>query len=243
MTTYTVTGPDGKDYSIDGPAGATQEQVVAQIQKNMPTGGAHGGVQPPSGLGDLWNRALSNLPQTVQKQAAALLPAWGHNDPSYSPYKPAQPDNMPNDAINPVGNDAQMVGATVAAGGLGGMAAIGKNMLDRAQAAKPPGPIPNVPQANVSQMPTQGSYGAQMAQNTGQAPSSPIPTQPGHMSAANYRQMMGLTPPGSSNPMAPMTAPVSTLPQTLGSIGHGVSHILPFPFNHLARTGLNLLGV
>jgi hypothetical protein len=36
MTTYTITGPDGRDYSIDGPPGATQEQVVAQISANMP---------------------------------------------------------------------------------------------------------------------------------------------------------------------------------------------------------------
>lgn len=32
MTTYTITGPDNKTYSIDGPPGATQEQVIAQIQ-------------------------------------------------------------------------------------------------------------------------------------------------------------------------------------------------------------------
>lgn len=35
MPTYTITGPDGKDYSIDGPAGATQEQVVSAIQSRM----------------------------------------------------------------------------------------------------------------------------------------------------------------------------------------------------------------
>jgi hypothetical protein len=32
MPTYSITSPDGKTYSIDGPAGATQEQVIAQIQ-------------------------------------------------------------------------------------------------------------------------------------------------------------------------------------------------------------------
>ena len=32
MTTYTMTGPDGKDYSIDGPPGASQEEVRAQMQ-------------------------------------------------------------------------------------------------------------------------------------------------------------------------------------------------------------------
>lgn len=32
MPTYSITSPEGKVYSIDGPAGATQEQVIAQIQ-------------------------------------------------------------------------------------------------------------------------------------------------------------------------------------------------------------------
>jgi hypothetical protein len=35
MPTYTITGPDGKDYSIDGPEGATQDQVVAAIQEQL----------------------------------------------------------------------------------------------------------------------------------------------------------------------------------------------------------------
>lgn len=33
MTTYTMTGPDGKDYSIDGPPGASEAEVRAQMQK------------------------------------------------------------------------------------------------------------------------------------------------------------------------------------------------------------------
>lgn len=35
MKTYTITGPDGKDYSIDGPEGATREQVIAKIKERM----------------------------------------------------------------------------------------------------------------------------------------------------------------------------------------------------------------
>ena len=35
MRTYTITGPDGKDYSIDGPEGATREQVIAKIKERM----------------------------------------------------------------------------------------------------------------------------------------------------------------------------------------------------------------
>lgn len=35
MPTYTMTGPDGKDYSIDGPAGASPDQVQAELQKQF----------------------------------------------------------------------------------------------------------------------------------------------------------------------------------------------------------------
>lgn len=35
MPTYSITGPDGKTYSIDGPAGANREQVIAAIQQQQ----------------------------------------------------------------------------------------------------------------------------------------------------------------------------------------------------------------
>lgn len=35
MRTYTITGPDGKDYSIDGPEGATRDQVIAKIKERL----------------------------------------------------------------------------------------------------------------------------------------------------------------------------------------------------------------
>jgi hypothetical protein len=35
MKTYTITGPDGKDYSIDGPEGATREQVISKIKERL----------------------------------------------------------------------------------------------------------------------------------------------------------------------------------------------------------------
>lgn len=49
MTTYTMTGPDGKDYSIDGPAGATQEQVTAQMQAAHANLGVPASQQYPAG--------------------------------------------------------------------------------------------------------------------------------------------------------------------------------------------------
>ena len=39
MTTYTITAPNGKTYSIDGPEGASQEDVAAQVLKMDPTAG------------------------------------------------------------------------------------------------------------------------------------------------------------------------------------------------------------
>ena len=292
MTTYTITGPDGKDYSMDGPAGATQEQVIAQISKNMPQaltpqaampqpkpGGASEGTQQHSDLGDLWNRAISNLPPGAQKYAASLAPSWSHNPPSYSPYKPAQPGNMPNDAINPVGTDAQMVGATAAAGGMGGLAAGAKALQDRAAANAPPPPppgpsVPSVaptppPPPLVKPGPTQGPWGTapapapvirgpggkwmpnpaaqpQPAPAASPAPMAAPSTQPGHMSAANYRQQMGLPPPGSDpaippNPVTAAPPLPGTSPQQLELLRqamHVGGHMLGGPVGSMAARGL-----
>ena len=35
MRTYRITAPDGKEYSIEGPEGATREQVIAKIQERL----------------------------------------------------------------------------------------------------------------------------------------------------------------------------------------------------------------
>ena len=282
MTTYTITGPDGKDYSMDGPAGATQEQVIAQISKNMPqpkSGGASERAQQHSDLGDLWNKAISNLPPGAQKYAASLAPSWSHNPPSYSPYKPAQPGNMPNDAINPVGTDAQMVGATAAAGGMGGLAAGARALQDRAAANAPPPPppgpsVPSVaptppPPPLVKPGPTQGPWGTapapapvirgpggkwmpnpaaqpQPAPAASPAPMAAPPTQPGHMSAANYRQQMGLPPPGSDpaippNPVTAAPPLPGTSPQQLELLRqamHVGGHMLGGPVGGMAARGL-----
>ncbi len=146
MTTYTITGPDGKDYSIDGPAGQSQEQVVAKIQEH----------QKPVDR-DAYYGKLSGMLDSLQRQ---LAPSWEHNKPGYSPYTPAQPGNMPNDAINPVGNDAQFA----AAGSGAGIGRLAANIPQRPQPAPPQPPV------NMNQMPTDSSFGAQMARNTGGAP-------------------------------------------------------------------------
>lgn len=55
MRTYTITGPDGKDYSIDGPEGATREQVIAKVKERL-------GSKPPINLSDPYTA-------TAQKQS------------------------------------------------------------------------------------------------------------------------------------------------------------------------------
>lgn len=39
MTTYSIAAPDGKTYTIEGPKGATQEQVQAEVLKQHPNAG------------------------------------------------------------------------------------------------------------------------------------------------------------------------------------------------------------
>ncbi len=39
MPTYTIKAPNGKDYSIEGPAGATKEQVIAAVLRKAPEAG------------------------------------------------------------------------------------------------------------------------------------------------------------------------------------------------------------
>src|SRR5260221_4940260 len=150
------------------------------------------------GLSDIRAKAIAALPEHMQETARAALsqlaPSWQHNDASYSPYRPAQPNNMPNDAINPVGTDTQMAAATAAAGG----AALGARAL-----ARPPPPPPQPP-VNMGQMPTQQA--TQMIRNTGGAPSSPIGGTPpplqaaGQAAQASFLGQKGKTAPTPGGP-------------------------------------------
>ncbi len=69
MPTYTMTGPDGKDYSIDGPAGASQDQVIAAIQANMKTPiAASPQKQTPSNLGvsaNATSKLVASIPDAL----------------------------------------------------------------------------------------------------------------------------------------------------------------------------------
>jgi hypothetical protein len=58
---YTATGPDGNDYTITGPAGASDAEVIAQIQQAI----------SPGALESFGRGAVNNIP--LGQQAAALL--------------------------------------------------------------------------------------------------------------------------------------------------------------------------
>lgn len=65
---YTATGPDGNDYTITGPAGATDEEVIAQIQKAV----------SPGAVESFGRAALNNFP-LGQQAAAALTPGQDYS--------------------------------------------------------------------------------------------------------------------------------------------------------------------
>lgn len=73
MPTYSVTGPDGKIYSIDGPSGATQDQVVAAIKAHMgqaPAAPAPAPQSDPGLLGTAWD-AIRSIPGGLAQGVAA----------------------------------------------------------------------------------------------------------------------------------------------------------------------------
>ena len=49
MPTYSIHGPDGKVYTIEGPEGATREEVVAAIQQKLANQNAQTATGIPSG--------------------------------------------------------------------------------------------------------------------------------------------------------------------------------------------------
>ncbi len=138
MPQFTFEGPNGQQHTIEGPPGATKEQAFGMLQQHL------GQPQPQAAApADDYHSQLSGALNAAMK---ALAPSWNHNDASYSPYKPAQPGNMPNDAVNPVGTDAQMT------------AAIPGAKVARMMANGPPGRLQPAPQqqpVNMEQMPTQ----------------------------------------------------------------------------------------
>jgi hypothetical protein len=81
MPIYLVEGPDGRTHKIEGPVGATPEQVIAQAQKLIPYEQRTVVEQPTidwreAGLGTMarqgFNRAMTGLGSTVTDLIPAL---------------------------------------------------------------------------------------------------------------------------------------------------------------------------
>ena len=154
MPDFTFTDPGGQTHTITGPEGATREQAFNMLQLKLSSAPSHEEVN--QGLGSIRQRLLANL-----------MPS--RNTSSYSPYKPADPNNMPNDAINPVGTDAQM-GQAIATAGLG---SIGGPRANIEIPAPPPAAPPTPPGPNPFQLPMRVTPG------TPGIPAGPAPAPPG----------------------------------------------------------------
>ena len=163
MPQFTFEDPSGQRHTIEGPEGATKEQAFQILQQHLGSGGQQAAPAP----GSDYHAKLSGALDAAMKH---LAPSWSHNDPSYSPYKPAQPGNMPNDAVNPVGTDAQMAAAIPGAGVAKMMA---QGPPQRLQPAPPQQPV------NMGQMPTQQAMQNRAGLGGQMPPSSPIGANPG----------------------------------------------------------------
>jgi len=104
MPTYAIKAPDGNTYQIDGPAGATQEQVQAEVLRQHPSA-ASSPAAKPSWLDDI-GTGISKIPQQLADVAGNAI---------------ALPANLINAAVHPQQTAATISDvASKAAGILGG---------------------------------------------------------------------------------------------------------------------------
>ena len=199
------------------------------------------------GLGSIRQRLIANL-----------LPA--HNDSSYSPYKPADPQHMPNDAINPVGTDAQMRDAITTAG----LGSIGGPRANIETPAPPPAAPPAPPGPNPFQLPMRvtpstqgmpairGPGGKFMPNPQANQPAGLAPTAPQPPPAQNpFQGGPGGVPsnPITNAPPLPGTSPeqMSYLKQAmahgtgLGRLANPMANILGAPAGPYGHLGMHAL--
>jgi hypothetical protein len=79
MPTYIITSPDGKEWEVDAPEGATQEQVLAYAQANTgqkaPASPMQAPTAPDLSLGDVPMAAIRNAPQSAANFAGDIWQA------------------------------------------------------------------------------------------------------------------------------------------------------------------------
>jgi len=80
MPTYSIQAPNGRTYEIEGPAGASQEQVIQAVLAQNPEAGTPG--KPQTSTADLGYSALSGVGSLVQFPAQLYGLATGDMDTS-----------------------------------------------------------------------------------------------------------------------------------------------------------------
>jgi len=143
MPTYQITGPDGRTYSIDGPAGATREQVIAAIRRQLALRQGVGGKQQAGFVESLKESAatLGAAPaaakfaaaKTPEEKAAArkeLLEAAGGDELAKTSFAdiqdlPSAIDWAKQVAGSSVGALVAPGAAALATGPVGGVATLG----------------------------------------------------------------------------------------------------------------------
>lgn len=82
MPTYSIPGPDGKIYSIDGPAGATREQVIAKIKERQGATAAPAN-EPAAAQGPAprWD-ILGDIGRAAKDSAGAMVEDFSNAMPS-----------------------------------------------------------------------------------------------------------------------------------------------------------------
>jgi hypothetical protein len=74
MPTYAISAPDGNTYQIDGPAGATDDQVRAEVLRQHPNAGAADPAKPKASgnvFADMAGGAVSGIARTFANAADA----------------------------------------------------------------------------------------------------------------------------------------------------------------------------
>lgn len=70
MPTYSISAPNGKTYQIDGPAGASQEQVQQEVLRQFPeAGGKAKPAKAPANLSQVYNNAKAAIVRKISDPA------------------------------------------------------------------------------------------------------------------------------------------------------------------------------
>lgn len=104
MTTYSIQAPDGKTYQIDGPAGASQEQVQAEVMRQNPHLSAVPQATDASPrwdvLGDIGRSASGAFNALKQDSSTAMsAPTSGDYGPMASVRRMGAAAKVPLDAL------------------------------------------------------------------------------------------------------------------------------------------------